>query len=199
MAELSGWEQRFFTAVLANPYIEPLLDRAARLDLGDWYLAGGCLFQTIWNQLHGFPAEQGILDYDLLYFDRVHASAADEKRVQQAVSQACADIPVRVEVCNQAGVHHWYEMRFGVPSPPFQRCTDGIDAFLGCCCSLGIKQSAGVLSLYAPHGLQDLFDLVLRPNPLRAKQGGALADVYARKAARWKSMWPKLTVVPWPG
>jgi hypothetical protein len=194
---LPAQEARFFTAVLANRHIQPLLDRMAGLALEDWYLAGGCLFQTVWNQLHGFAPDQGILDYDLLYFNAAHASVTDEERMQRAASQACADVPVRIEVCNQARVHEWYESRFGVPSLPFQRCSDGIDAFLGCCCSLGIRKSDSGLSLYAPHGLRDLFDLVLRPNPRRARQGGALAAAYAEKAARWKTMWPKLTVIPW--
>ncbi len=191
-------EARFFSAVLANPCIQPLLDRLAGLGLNDWYLAGGCLFQTVWNQLHGFAPDQGILDYDLLYFDAAHASAADEERVQRAASLACADVLVRIEVCNQARVHEWYESRFGVPSQPFQRCSDGIDAFLGCCCSLGIRKSESGLSLYAPHGVRDLFDLVLRPNPLRARQGGSLAAAYEQKTRRWKSSWPLLTVIPWP-
>ena len=198
VSELPAQEARFFTAVLANSHIQPLLDRLAGLGLDDWYLAGGCLFQTVWNGLHGFAAERAILDYDLLYFDASAASAADEERVQRAAILACADVPVRIEVCNQARVHEWYESRFGVPSQPFQRCRDGIDAFLGCCCSLGIRKSDAGLSLYAPHGLRDLFDLVLRPNPLRARQGGALAIAYAEKAMRWRTMWPRLTVIPWP-
>lgn len=169
------------------------------LGLADWYLAGGCLFQTVWNHLHGFSPTHGILDYDLLYFDDVNASAEDEGRTQEKVRTACTDVPVRVEVCNQARVHRWYESKFGAPSVPFRRCSEGIDAFLACCCSVGITRSGNRWSLYAPHGLQDLFDLVLRPNPLRARQGGALAAAYAGKAARWKSVWPKLQVIPWEG
>jgi hypothetical protein len=197
VTRLPAQEARFFTAVLANSHIQPLLDRLAGLGLDDWYLSGGCLFQTVWNRLHGFAPDRGILDYDLLYFDAALASDTDEMHMQRAATLACADVPVRIEACNQARVHEWYEARFGVPSLPFRCCSDGIDAFLGCCCSLGIRKSDAGLSLYAPHGLQDLFDLVLRPNPLRARQGRALAIAYGEKAMRWKTMWPKLTVIPW--
>ena len=33
--------------------VHEVLDRAERLDLPDWYLAAGCLFQTVWNVLDG--------------------------------------------------------------------------------------------------------------------------------------------------
>ncbi|HXC58087.1 MAG TPA: nucleotidyltransferase family protein, partial [Steroidobacteraceae bacterium] len=175
-----------------------MLRRIEALRIADWYLAGGCLFQTVWNHLHGFAPEHGILDYDLLYFDDSSLSESDESRVQAAVGAACAQLPVRIEVCNQARVHQWYEAKWHVRSPPFRRCSDGIDAFLACCCSVGIRQSARGLALYAPHGLQDLFNLVVRPNPSRSGQGSRLAAAYREKTLRWKSIWPGLQIIPWP-
>ena len=190
--------ERFFQIVSANPKIPPLLERIEALRIKDWYLAGGCLFQTVWNHLHGFAPEKGILDYDLLYFDDSDLSEAEERKVQEAMGEACAQWPLRIEVCNQARVHQWYAAKWGVSSRPFERCSDGIDAFLACCCSVGIRRTADGLTLYAPHGLQDLFDLVVRPNPLRSALGARLAQAYRDKTQRWQSIWPKLQIVPWP-
>ncbi|MFJ3951773.1 nucleotidyltransferase family protein [Streptomyces sp. Je 1-4] len=49
------------------------------------------------------------------------------------------------------------------------------------------------LDTYAPHGLADVFNLVVRPNPVLAPQ-----EVYETKAARWRQQWPELTVLDWP-
>nr|WP_241962427.1 nucleotidyltransferase family protein [Rhodococcus opacus] len=47
--------------------------------------------------------------------------------------------------------------------------------------------------MYAPHGFTDLFDMILRPNPVLAPR-----EVYESKAARWQKEGPRLTVVLWP-
>ena len=47
--------------------------------------------------------------------------------------------------------------------------------------------------MYAPHGYDDLFDLVVRPNP----DSPAPRHLYEAKAQRWQRQWPELTVLPW--
>ena len=98
-----------------------------------------------------------------------------------------------VEVRNEARVHLWYEDKFGVPCEPHATTESAIDCFAATTCCLGIRTSASDVSVYAPHGFQDLFDFVLRPNPVLAPR-----HVYEQKAARWSELWPQLTVLPWP-
>ncbi|MER6802315.1 MULTISPECIES: nucleotidyltransferase family protein [Streptomyces] len=45
-------------------------------------------------------------------------------------------------------------------------------------------EPAGRWRVYAPHGLSDVFDLVVRPNPVLAPR-----DVYEAKAARRRGQW----------
>jgi hypothetical protein len=47
--------------------------------------------------------------------------------------------------------------------------------------------------VYAPHGFEDLFAGIVRPNPRLP-----MRHVYEAKAARWTTEWPNLTVLPWP-
>lgn len=54
-------------------------------------------------------------------------------------------------------------------------------------------EPGGEWRVYAPHGLSDVFNLVVHPNPVLAPR-----EVYEAKAARWKEEWPQLTVLPWP-
>src|SRR5262249_42612096 len=59
---------------------------------------------------------------------------------------------------------------------------------------LGVRvQPSGRWLVYAPHGLADVFNLTVRPNPVLAPR-----HVYQAKAARWQQQWPSLTVLPWP-
>jgi hypothetical protein len=54
-------------------------------------------------------------------------------------------------------------------------------------------ETDGRWRVYAPHGLADVFNLVVRPNPVLAPRA-----VYETKAARWREQWPELTVLDWP-
>lgn len=107
----------FEQLVRRNEVIDALLPRLAALDLPDWYLTAGCLFQTVWNELSGRPATTAILDFDVFYFDP-DLSWTSEDRVIRRCAATCADLAVEVQVRNQARVHLWYEGRFGVTCPP---------------------------------------------------------------------------------
>ncbi|MGW4603552.1 nucleotidyltransferase family protein, partial [Streptomyces sp. NPDC004532] len=61
-------------------------------------------------------------------------------------------------------------------------------------CCLGVRvETDDRWRVYAPHGLSDMFNLVLRPNPTLAPR-----SVYETKAARWREQWPELRVMDWP-
>jgi hypothetical protein len=59
----------FRGALRQNSVLIEVLARAATMDLPGWYLVAGCLYQTVWNVVTGQPAQAGILDDDVAYFD----------------------------------------------------------------------------------------------------------------------------------
>jgi hypothetical protein len=186
--------EAFYQAVRRNTLIPEILARAAQMNLTGWYLTAGCLFQTVWNVVTGRPAGEGIKDYDLFYFDDADVSWVAEDAVITAAAAVFANLPAAVEVRNEARVHLWYEQRFGVACPPFVSSEAAIDCFAATTCCLGIRaEHDGRWQLYAPHGLSDVFNLVVRPNPVLAPRA-----VYEAKTARWREQWPSLTVLPWP-
>lgn len=187
-------EQQFSRIVTTNPAVAAILDRAPKLEAPEWYLTAGGLFQTIWNHRAGLPPQTGIRDYDFFYFDRSDLSYEAEDRVITRAAALFEDLGVDVEVRNQARVHLWYEDHFGVPVPPYRSCEDAIDHFVSTTCCYGIRvDPTGETHVYAPYGYTDVFAGVIRPNPLLPMRA-----VYEAKASRWTSVWPNLTVVPWP-
>ncbi|MFI1238879.1 nucleotidyltransferase family protein [Nocardia salmonicida] len=79
--------------------------------------------------------------------------------------------------------------------PAHRSTEDAIDSFVATTCCLGVRleQPGGRWRIYAPHGLSDVFGLIVRPNPVLAPPA-----VYEAKVSRWLSQWPELTVLPWP-
>ncbi|MGW7540815.1 nucleotidyltransferase family protein [Streptomyces sp. NPDC054770] len=184
-----------FRAVLCrNDVLVEVLERSAALGLPGWYVTAGCLFQTVWNVVTGRPAGAGIKDYDLFYFDGGDLSWEAEDLVIRRGREAFAGVAAEVEIRNEARVHLWYEEKFGVPCPPYGSTEAAIDSFAATTCCLGVRlEEGGGWRVYAPHGLSDVFGLVVRPNPVLAPRA-----VYEEKTARWREQWPGLTVLEWP-
>jgi uncharacterized protein len=97
----------------------------------------------------------------------------------------------KVEIRNQARVHLWYPDKHGLPYPPLTRATDGIDRFLTQNTQVGVRRAGDRYEVYAPHGFDDVERLIVRPNPgLNFSPAN-----YTAKAARWKALWPEITVI----
>jgi uncharacterized protein len=183
---------RFLGLVLSNPWNAAILDRMGRLGVADWWLTSGCLVQTVWNGLYGHPPDHGILDYDVFYFDPDTGWDAEDAVIRRA-ARLFADLPVRVQIRNQARVPLWYEEKFGVRYPPVRTASDGIDRFPCATTSVGLRREGEGFRIHAPYGLDLLLQGVLLPNTTLWVPG-----VYAAKAARWRAVWPELVLVPWP-
>lgn len=178
-----------------NSVLTEVLGRTATMELPGWYLTAGCLFQTVWNVVTDRPPTAGIKDYDVFYFDADDLSWEAEDAVIKAGREIFADLPAEVEIRNEARVHLWYEDKFGVPCPPYESSEAAIDSFAATTCCLGVRlETGGRWRVYAPHGLSDVFNLVVRPNPVLAPR-----SVYEAKSARWREQWPELRVLEWPG
>ena len=175
---------------MTNHNNQVILDRWVALGLPDGWLVAGCLFQTIWNLQAGRPPEENIKDYDLFYFDNGDLSEYGERKVQAHVEELLADLGVAIEVSNQARVHTWYESYFGRPYPILRSACDGIDRLLMPSTCVGIRPD----SIYAPHGLESLYEGLLTTNPLTP-----YGDLFDQKAASYCARWPSLRVVPGGG
>jgi uncharacterized protein len=162
--------QRFEAIIRSDGDLTRLLRRLRSIDLPQWRLVAGCLYQTVWNVLTGRPRGWGIQDYDVSYFDSDDLSWHAEDAVIRRAIAVTADCAGPVQVRNQARVHLWFAGRFGVPYPPL-RCAEDVAA---------------------PFGLEDLFAMVIRPN--RALDN---ASSHAQKAAKAQAIWPEVVVIPW--
>lgn len=171
-----------------------VLRRAAGMNLPGWYLAAGAITQTVWNMVTERPPDYGIDDYDLVYFDDSDLSWEAEDKVIQEGARVFADVPIRVEIRNQARVHLWYTRKFGIPCRQHKSTESAIRSWLSGTALIGVRLLPdGDWMVFAPWGLADILNLVVRPNPV---SGTRL--MYEKKAARWRGLWPGLTVLPWP-
>jgi len=181
-------ELDFSTAIQKNSFNKELLIRLGRMGLGECYLTAGCLFQTIWNEISGQVPEWGIKDYDIFYFDDRDLSWEAEDQVARRVAAETSDLPVEVEIRNQARVHLWYGDRFGGNYPQLRSTRSGIDLYLISCTCVGIEVETR--NVYAPDGLGALVSGVLRMNPRNPRP-----DLFRQKAQSYRERWPWLEII----
>lgn len=180
----------FLALALRNPVNVAIGDELHRLALPDAWLVAGCLAQTVWNVLTDRAIDHGISDYDVFYFDPDTSWEAEDAVIRQLHARL-GHLGVKVEIRNQARVHLWYPDKHGRPYPPLTCATDGIDRFLTQNTQVGVRRTGDGYEVYAPHGFDDIARLITRPN----RAANFSAANYAAKAARWKALWPELTII----
>ena len=172
---------------LENPANAEILRRLPALGLPQAYLVAGCLYQAVWNRQARRPVATDIKDYDVFYFDPDTSWEAEDRAIRRA-ADLFADLGVAVELKNQARVHLWYAERFGAGYPELASTEDGIGRYLVACTCVGIRVEDG--ALHAPYGLRELWDGVLRMNPVNPRP-----TLFRAKAESYRARWPWLRIV----
>ena len=183
--------QERLTAILrAMPPLIQVLSVARHLNLPDWLVFSGAVYQPVLNHMTGRPLDYGIKDYDLGYFDASDLSYDAEDAVIRRV-KAAFDEPLRsmVEVRNQARVHLWFEAKFGEPYSPLSCTAEALERFASATFAVGVQlKPDDRLHIEAPFGLADLFALSVVPNPFRKTVG------FDRASADVRRRWPEVVI-----
>jgi len=185
-------EREFLALVQNDPDIAAIIAAMSTFWAPDLWLVSGALFQTVWNELDGRPRGHGIQDYDLFYFDEDTSEEAEDRWIKRAKTHF-AFAPREVQLRNQARVPLWYPKKFGIPYPQLHSSCDGVRQFLMPACMVAIRPTPQGLDLFAPLGVDDIFDRIIRPNLLW--QGPPRAE-YLAKAERYMRDWPSLRFAP---
>ena len=179
--------------VRASPLLMAVLEGARDLALPDTLLVAGAVYNTVWNSLTARPPLHGIADADLFYFDPQDLSYEAEDLVIRRAATRFADLPVPVQLRNQARVHLWFPQHFGIDYPPLASSAEGVDRFTTRAHAIGLRLAEdGALLIHAPFGLDDVFSFRLRPN--RRLDNG---PTHRAKGARALANWPELSFEDW--
>lgn len=189
---MSELEADLTAIVRADAGLMHVLTTVRALDLPDWRLVSGAVYQAVWNARTGRPAGYGVKDYDLAYFDGSDLSyEAEDVVIKRVVAAFDEPFRSRVEVRNQARVHLWFQNRFGEPYAPLHSTDEALGRFVAPTFGVGVRLEADdSLSVAAPFGLDDVFAMTIRPNPNRP-----VAKGWAKAVDSARARWPELTVI----
>lgn len=173
-----------------SPVFQRIFALSPQINLPDWYVAGGCITQTIWNWKMRLDPLHGLKDVDLVYYN-AGQSEADEESDRLKITRLFANSPLPIDLINEARVHEWYPSKFGNEILPYVSTEDGISSWLPAF-SIGIRPEAAGLTIFAPFGLTDAFNMIVRPNKRQITE-----EIYNKMVTRLRKDWPALQVMSW--
>ncbi len=185
-------ERRLIDIVRADPGLMHVMRTVRALEIPDWRIFSGAVYQSVWNAITGRPSGYGRKDYDLGYFDPDTSWEAEDAVIKRVA--VAFDEPFRseVEVRNQARVHLWFKDRFGEDYDALPDTDAALPRFAAPAFAVGVRlEPDDTISVAAPFGLEDVFAMTLRPNPGRQKAKG-----WDKIVASAASRWPEVKLAP---
>lgn len=174
-----------------NTPLYNLLEKAAQPGLADYYVGAGCIAQTVWNYQNHNDLMYGISDFDFVYFDDKDLSLEKEIIISQNVkSLVLGDF--EIDVKNEARVHLWYKSHFGYEIEPYASLEAAINSWPSTATAIGVRLQNGNLTVYAPFGLNDMFNQTVKANKAQI-----IKEIYEIKTSKWSLRWPSLRIIPW--
>lgn len=132
------------------------LETVKSLQLPDWWIGAGFVRNKVWDHLHGLKKRTEFNDLDVIYFDT--SEKFKEKKIEEQLQ--FLQPSYAWEVTNQATVH------LDNQQAPYKNSTDALSRWTeSATCVAVTMNSAGELTLTAPHGVSDLLELVVRLTP----------------------------------
>jgi hypothetical protein len=166
-----------------QPLILSILKQVEALLIEDCWVGAGLIRNAIWNHLHGRPVELLLdSDVDVVYWDPGDTNLERDIAIEKHLFEASADIPWSVH--NQARMHE----RNG--DAPYRNTEDAIRCWPETATAIAARLRGTRVEVLAPHGVQDLVNLILRPTPAFAQKQSTYGARISSKD--WARRWPRL-------
>ena len=158
-------------------------------DFKNYYLAAGCVNQTIFNYYHNYDLDYGIGDYDIVYYDE-DTSYEKEDIIIKDLKERLKYLDLKLDIKKEKRGHIWYNEKYKTNRKEDESVGDGISKWGTTITCLGVRMENNKLIVCAPYGLNDLFNLILRPVKIDFTK-----EDYEKKVTKWTSKWKLLKVI----
>jgi hypothetical protein len=180
--------RRQVEAIVRNdPFRWYLLSVVAALGLPDCWIGAGFVRNAVWDHLHGRTTSPVTGDVDVIWFDRGRTDPSEDRRLEAALREC--EPTLEWSVKNQARMH------IRNVDAPYLSAVDAMRFWPETATAVGARRTGvAECEIAAPLGLDDLFNLTLRP------AGRFVCDKRAiynerLKAKNWLVDWPLLQAV----
>lgn len=175
-------EARIAAILAASPGHMDAMRIAALAGPRQGWIGAGFVRNAVWDALSGrAPDVAALADLDLVH----HAPDAPPDAGFEAALRAARALPW--SVVNQVRAHPWNG------HAPYADLADALAHWSETATAVAARLDRGRIAILAPHGLDDLLGMVVRPTPAYA----GLPEVPRARmdAKRWRDRWPAIRVI----
>lgn len=187
--------EKFIEIIKQNKELMLILNYISELNLPNFYIAAGSIFQTIWNYYENKPLNYGIKDIDVIYYDKNNLSKEDEQVLEDKIVEYFKKLNInyQFDVHNEARMHLWKKDNENKEIDQYKNSEDAISQWIATVHAIGITKIENEIRVYAPYGLSDIFSRTIRP----IKHKGNSKELYDKKVKCWEERFDKLNIVEW--
>ena len=177
-------KERLINEISKDEWMMGILRSVRDLKLPDCWVGAGFIRNKAWDFLHGYSERTPLSDIDVVFLDRINTSQDYENEVKEKLKLVHPQI--NFEVINQARTHLWHNR--GIYQSTEEAISEWVETATCIAARLTIEEE---IQIIAPHGLEDLERLILRPVP-SLKDINIFNERIKRKV--WLEKWPKLKI-----
>lgn len=157
-----------------------------------FYLAAGCIAETIFNKTFQKPIHYGIKDIDLMYYNPYTTQEHD--KAWETLFQTETNSPFPFDIKNQYYMPDKIKTKYNIDILPYKNMLECVTRWSLTATSIIITMSNDTLHIHAPYGLMDMHKGILRPAPKSKPPYFIGKTGYDQKVASLTARWPELTV-----
>jgi uncharacterized protein len=148
----------YLQKILIESPVGLVLPAITKLNLPNWWLAGGAVRNTVWRYLYPDDCNLVINDFDIAFFN-LDGDRNEELFAKQKITQEFPSY--EFDIKNQASFTRWRQ-----GTHIFMSTEDAIAQWLHTATSVSVRlDSQGEWEFFTPYGLDDLFNGVIRATP----------------------------------
>lgn len=156
------------------------------LELPDCWVAAGFVRNCVWDHAHQRATSHLPQDIDVIWYDPDQATSERDRLLELALRDH--DDTLKWSVKNQARMHPRNA------DSPYESATDAMRYWPETATATGVRLGHhGVIEVAAPFGLNDLFELIVRPTERFLKEKHPIYLDRIRSKG-WQATWPRLAV-----
>ena len=178
--------RRLTDLIVADRGAMAILRTVRSLDLNDWAIGAGFVRNRVWDAVSRHDTQTVPGDTDVLYYDAADLRPETETMLETRLRAAMPDVPPW-SVTNQARMHVENGDR------PYASTADALWFWLETPTCVAVRpERDDTLTVLAPHGLDDLFGLRVRPTA----SGRTRIEAYRARiqAKNWPARWPGVSI-----
>lgn len=178
------YQQALQKLLLDDPIRMGALYAVRALELSDGWIGAGFVRDAVWDRLHGYGQRPVSGDVDVVWFNAERCNPAYDSDLEEKLSQQSSRFNWSVK--NQARMHQ----RNG--NAPYLSTENALLYWPETATAVAVRAvGTNLIEIIAPYGLNDLFELRLRPTPPFESEK---LDIFRQRLAtkRWAERYPML-------